>query len=103
MRDKSIIAILVYNIIVVFIFAALALLFSYWWIVLFGILFMCFPKTVKYHCRVCDGCGAKGPKADTKEEALRLALIAGWTHNPLSDSDYCPECRAKDFANKTQE
>ena len=93
MKSKSLIVILAYDLLVLAVFAALAYFFSHWWIVLFGILFMCFPKTIPMHCRVCDNCGARSTSAETKELALERALKAGWYHNHSTDTDLCPKCK----------
>lgn len=93
MRFKSYAAIFVYNLLALAIWAALAFIFNHWWIALFGILFMCFPSTVKRHYRICDKCGAKSAGADTAEEAIQLAQKAGWTHFATLNQDFCPNCR----------
>ena len=49
---------IIYNITIILTFAALALCFSKWWIILFALFFMvtgtAFKKTNAKHCRVCD-------------------------------------------------
>lgn len=95
MKTKEFIVILLYNISIVAIFAALAMTFNHWWIVLFSILFMSFPTTLLIPRRKCDGCGKYSEYASSTEEAIAKAKAAGWLHIPEGDLDYCPECRKK--------
>jgi hypothetical protein len=93
MKFKDYTSILIYNILALVVWAALAYLFGHWWIALFSILFLCFPKTIKKHYRICDKCGKRSAPADTAEEAIRLAENAGWFHFATMNQDYCPDCR----------
>ena len=93
MKTKDFIVIMLYNLVVLVICSALAVLFNHWWIFLFSILFMSFPKFLHRHYRICDHCGKRSEAAETSEEALRLAVKAGWAHYDDGNRDYCPECR----------
>lgn len=79
------------NSICVMCWVALAIFFGKWWIALFGLLFMSDLKTGGT-CRICDSCGKHSPLASTKEEALKKAKEAGWSHYELGNIDYCEEC-----------
>lgn len=92
MKTKEFIMILLYDILIVAIFAALAVAFNHWWIVLFGILFMSFPTTIRRHYRLCDQCGARSEPADSTEAAIIKAKAAGWLHYDGTNTDYCPKC-----------
>lgn len=92
MKTKEFIMILLYDILIVAIFAALAVTFNHWWIVLFGILFMSFPTTIRRHYRLCDQCGARSEPADSPEAAITKAKAAGWIHYDGANTDYCPKC-----------
>ena len=72
---------------------ALAVIFGKWWISLFAALFM----TVHKYCMVCDNCGKHSPSADTHNDALKKAKLAGWIHFEESNMDYCPECQQTCF------
>lgn len=95
--------IFLYDIVVVAAFVVLAVTFSKWWLVLFGLLFIMTPSSkVIHYYRVCDNCGKHSPSADTYNDAIDKAMSAGWIHRPKerhdgSDQfeDYCPECRRK--------
>lgn len=91
-KFNNYISIFIYNLLALFIWAVLAYLFGHWWIALFSILFMCFPKTVKRHYRICDKCGKKSEPGETAEEAIQLAHKAGWLHFATTNQDYCPDC-----------
>lgn len=95
--NKTICLVLVYNIVVLVIFAALSIIFGRWWISLFGILALRSYKLSVGKCRTCDGCGVHGPIAETQEEAIRLSEKAGWKHYTGSNTDYCPDCQAHDM------
>ena len=87
---------LFYNIAVLTGWVALAIVFNHWWIALFSLLFVSFPKVVHAYHRICDGCGARSPYADTEKHALKLAKDAGWKHIEFNNTDYCPCCQAKE-------
>lgn len=93
MKNNTIWACAIYNMISVVCFTLLAMGFNRWWIALFAILFLTFPKTVKQHYRVCNRCGKHSPYADSHNEALDKAKAAGWIHHVDGDKDYCPECK----------
>lgn len=95
--------IFLYDIFVVAAFVWLAISFTKWWLVLFGLLFLMTPshKVVEYY-RLCDNCGKRSPGAATYNDAIDKAVSSGWLHKPKerhdgSDQfeDYCPECRRK--------
>ena len=92
MKTKELIFTLLYNICVLVICATLAVVFNHWWIIFFSVLFMCFPKFILRHYRICDSCGRRSEYAETREEALKLAEKAGWKHYDTGNIDYCPEC-----------
>ena len=71
----------------------LALMFDRWWIALFAILFLTFPKSVHRYYRICDGCGKHSEYADSYNDALDKAMVAGWVHVRDGNKDYCPECK----------
>lgn len=95
MKTKDFIIILLYNISMVAIFAALAMTFNHWWIVLFSILFLSFPSTIHRHYRICDDCGAYSDPANSVEEAITKAKASGWIHYHVTNTDYCPTCAKK--------
>lgn len=95
MKFKDFTTILIYNFLALAVWAALAYVFGHWWIALFSILFLCFPKTVKNYYRVCDKCGKQSEAADSAEDAIALADSAGWLHLAATNQDYCPDCRNK--------
>ena len=80
------------NSIIMICFAALAIAFHKWWIVLFASLFFSYVKSRKYY-RVCDGCGKHSPDADSYNGALDRAKLNGWVHYVDNDRDYCPDCK----------
>lgn len=90
---------IIYNITIILTFAALALYFSKWWIILFALFFMvtgtAFKKTNAKHCRVCDVCGRRSESAETAEEAIQRAERCGWSHVEKGNLDVCPDCRNK--------
>lgn len=74
----------------------IAITFNKWWLALFMSLCMCGVKnktTNDGYRRICDGCGAESPVADSREEAIREAAKIGWV--TVWDLDYCPECQKK--------
>lgn len=93
MTTKEFIIVTIYNVIVIFIFGALAVFFNHWWILLFSILLCSFPSVVHRYYRICDKCGRKSKYASTEEEALNEAIADGWVHYPSNDADYCPNCK----------
>ena len=95
MKFKDFTIILIYNFLALAVWAVLAYVFGHWWIALFSILFLCFPKTVKSYRRVCDKCGKKSAAADSVEDAIALAESTGWYHLAATNQDYCPDCRNK--------
>ena len=93
MNKNTIWACAIENMISVSCFTILALAFDKWWISLFAILFISFPKTVRQYYRVCDGCGKHSPTADNYNSALDMAKSAGWVHIVEDNKDYCPDCK----------
>ena len=90
--NKTIWAIALKNSICMICWTALAVIFNKWWIALFAALFMTGYTTIhKYH-RKCDCCGKIGPHADTYDDAIKKAKLAGWIHFDESNTDYCPDC-----------
>lgn len=97
--DKNFIwALMLKNIMVAFVWGALAVLFDKWWIALFAILFMSYVKVKTTFYRICDGCGKHGPYANSYNKALDKAKEAGWVHYVDGNKDYCPECAEKERA-----
>lgn len=83
--DKTIIwALMFKNIMVVFVWGALAVLFDKWWIALFAIFFMSYIKVEDKKYRVCDGCGKHSPYANSYNRALdkakksRMGSLCRW-------------------------
>lgn len=95
------IAYLIYNILNLAIFGALALVFEKWWIILFALLFVLVPTRKVMHKRTCDICGKSTKSCDTPEEAIKEAERCGWIHIDKTDSDFCPECAHKIRGEKT--
>lgn len=93
MNSKDIIIVSFCNVVKIAVFAALAVIFNRWWIVLFSLLFMSSLATVFRHCRVCDKCGKRSEGAESVTEAIKKAEQAGWLHIEDGNKDYCPECR----------
>ena len=89
------IAYLIYNILNLAIFGALALVFEKWWIILFALLFVLLPSHKIKHKRTCDMCGKSTESYDTPEEAIKQAEKCGWIHIEKTDQDFCPECIIK--------
>ena len=81
------------NSICIICWTALAIIFHKWWITLFGVLFLSELKTNIGNYRVCDGCGKHSPYADSYNEALDKAKVAGWVHYVDGNKDYCPSCQ----------
>ena len=75
----------------------LAVIFNKWWIAIFAVFFMTEYTTKSQYYRVCDNCGKHSPSADTHNDALKKAKLAGWIHFPESNIDYCPECQQTCF------
>ena len=96
MNNKSLLAIAIYNIVVLLVFLALSIIFKHWWIVLLSLFFIVsFPVTVRQCYRICDSCGVHSIYCDTPDKALNEALKAGWAHDPKTNTDYCPSCDMK--------
>ncbi len=78
------------NIAIVLCYAAIAVHFGKWWIVLFSIFGLSDIKSSDNNSRICDGCGAV-------LDFNKLARQAGWLRRKRGDKyeDYCPECRRK--------
>ena len=81
------------NSIVVLSWAALAVIFHKWWIALFAGLFVNSLTTKYKSYMVCDKCGKHSPYADSYNEALDKAKLAGWVHYVDGNRDHCPECQ----------
>lgn len=86
---------IIYNIVCIICFTILAVLFNRWWVALFVLLCLNYPKLVTKHCRVCDICGKKSTGADTPEQALSNAINDGWLHIVDGNKDFCPICRKR--------
>lgn len=84
---------LLYDILVVAGWIVLAVVFNYWWIALFGILFVHCSISKGVYYRTCDGCGKHSEYCRDKNDAIVTAKLAGWVHVPDADLDYCPECQ----------
>lgn len=95
MKNNTIWACAISNMLFVSCFTILAAFFDRWWIALFAILFISFPKVAHRYYRVCDGCGKHSPHADTYNGALDKAKATGWIHHVDGNRDYCPECQDK--------
>jgi fatty acid desaturase len=94
--NKSLLAVTIYNIVILVVFLALAIVFKHWWIVLFSVFFIAsFPVTVHKHCRKCDSCGTRSVAMDTYDQALDRAIKDGWKHYDEGNLDYCPKCYSK--------
>ena len=83
------------NTITLLIFAAMAVRFDKWWIILFALCFMSNLKKEYKTYRICDKCGKHSPYADSYNEALAKAKDAGWIHITDGNRDYCPDCKNK--------
>lgn len=86
-------ACIIYNVICVICLTILAIMFNKWWIILFEILFVSFPKTKHEYYRICDKCGKHSEYADSYNTALDKAKAAGWIHYVDGNKDYCPDCQ----------
>lgn len=93
MNKNTIWACAINNLISISCWTILALIFNRWWIALFAILFLAFPKTVHKYYRICDGCGKHSEYANSHNEALDKAKAAGWAHYVDGNKDYCPSCK----------
>ena len=92
METKNILLLcIISNSIALICFTVLAILFNHWWIILFALLFHSLPSISRY--RICDKCGKISPYANTREEAINLAVKRGWVHYEDGDLDYCPDCK----------
>lgn len=94
MNKNSVWAIMLWNIVSVTCWVALAVIFDKWWIALFALLFIGFPAQVHKYYRICDKCGAYSEPANSYNEALDKAKAAGWVHFVNGNHDYCPDCAA---------
>lgn len=95
MKTKEFISVIVYNICVLITFGFIAFVFNHWWIILFSLLFITFPKYVHKYYRICDKCGKKSASADSPKEALDKAIKSGWVHIEEGNKDYCLDCALK--------
>lgn len=96
MNNKSLLAITIYNIVVLLVFLALSIIFKHWWIMLLSLFFIVsFPVTVRQCYRICDSCGVHSTYCDTPDKALERAIKDGWTHSDEGNLDYCPKCASK--------
>lgn len=93
MNKNTIGSIALKNSICMICWTALAVIFNKWWIALFAALFMTEYTTNHQYYRKCDNCGKHSPSADTYNDALKKAKLAGWIHFPESNMDYCPDCQ----------
>ena len=93
MKNRSVVICLLYNIIAIGCWATLAVLFGKWWIALFSVLFLIYPKYVNKYYRICDKCGKHSAHANSYNDALAEAKKQGWSHNVADNTDYCPDCQ----------
>ncbi len=97
--DWTTILCLVYNALIAALGAQVAIHSECWWIFPISGLLMLRPKLQYTHYQICDSCGAEGPKALSRPEALSAAELAGWKRVPVTRDgkriwhDYCPECQ----------
>lgn len=91
--DTDILFILIKNLLTIIAFIVLAIVFNHWWISLFALLFMTNYKTSVGRARICDKCGKRSPSADSDEDAIKVAKLAGWVHFNQGNLDYCPDCK----------
>lgn len=99
--NKGLLAITFYNIVILVVFLALAIVFKHWWIILFSVFFIAsFPVTVHKYRRKCDGCGISSVAMDTYDQALDRAIKDGWKHYEETNTDYCPSCQTEMFKEK---
>jgi hypothetical protein len=94
MNENSVWAIMLWNLVSITCWVALAVIFDKWWIALFALLFIGFPAQVHKYYRICDKCGKHSEFANSYNEALDKAKAAGWVHFVEGNLDYCAECRA---------
>ena len=82
---------IVLNLVALITWATLAVIFNKWWLALFAILFW---STVRRSYIYCDGCGEKGPTANSVDEARAKAYGEGWISDVHEGKtlDYCPKC-----------
>ena len=99
MNKNTIGSIALKNSICMICWTTLAVIFNKWWIALFAALFMTeyTTKTEHKYYRKCDCCGKISPYADTYDDAIKKAKLAGWIHFEESNMDYCPECQQTCF------
>lgn len=91
--------VMIYNIICIICWAALAIIFEKWWITLFAILFISTFKSIGTTI-YCDECGKTGPSGNSSEEARKKAKEAGWMYYPVTNTDCCPDCMMKKLVQK---
>lgn len=84
------------NCVVVICFAALAMYFKHWWIVLFALLLMSSYESKGAVRRVCDGCGKTIYSTDW-DAIDEKSKQAGWVRRKNGEKweDFCPECQKK--------
>ena len=101
MQDKNLyLMVIINNAIALICWVVLAIIFNKWGLALFALLFM---KSVGGYRRICDGCGAKSPCADSPENAIKRAAKFGWVTIARGDGeelDYCPKCQKNGYATK---
>jgi hypothetical protein len=85
--------IIIYNIINIICWCALAIIFNKWWIMIFACLTTMTWKDKEGYYRICDKCGKRSESAESYNEALVKAKKAGWVHYEGVNTDYCPECQ----------
>lgn len=94
--NKTTLAIIFHNAIVIMCFTSLAVSFSKWWIIFFALLFLIsYPSSNRKKTRICDMCYRSSESAKTNEEALERAKRCGWLHIEEGNKDYCPDCLSK--------
>ena len=93
---KTVLACLLLNLFNVLCFSVLAIFFGKWWIILFALLFLCFPasRLKGQHFIYCDNCGRYSESGVTLEEARMRAKNHGWV-SLKNNKDYCPDCLAE--------
>lgn len=91
------------NCIVLICFAALAIYFGHWWIVLFAALFMSSIESKNITRRICDGCGRTIYSTDLND-VDNAARRAGWIRKKNGDKweDFCPECQIRGIENENR-
>lgn len=94
MEDKNLhLMVVINNAIALICWVVLAIVFNKWGLALFSLLFM---RSAGGYRRMCDGCGAKSPYADSPENAIKRAAKLGWVTIDRGDGeeiDYCPKCQ----------